>query len=294
MDIKQLRYFVRLYEDRRFSLAASHLFITQQALSKSIKHLEQEIGPLFFREGTRIRPTPLGDTLYTEALSVLDRFDEMQGKLLSASRLQENRLHIASALCAREYKVGGLLSEFQNAYPEASLELDERPDMEVEPLVLDHCVDLGFCIGMPENTNALHTKLIARRPLCLMVYAGHTLADKSEICLPHDIPSSELCCADSRFKIYHLLHDLYRQAHLPCDFQTVSDPFSAYSLSLNRKCVCVSFLDVVETHAYKNLKPVPFVHNAPSWDIYLIYRADIQPRPIVRQFLKICETWSIA
>lgn len=291
MDLKQLRYFVRLYEDQHFSLAASHLFITQQALSKSIKRLEQEIGPLFVREGIRIRSTPLGDTLYEEAQSILERFDAMQSRLLSTHRLQENHLHIALALCAKDYKIGDLLRQFQSSHPQVYLELDEHPDMEVEQLVLDSSVDVGFCIGEPENVNILHSKLIARRPLCLMVNTSHSLARKSAICLPDDIPAAELCCADARFKIYHLLQDLYRQANLPCDFQTVSDPLLGYSLGLNRKCIPISFLDVLETHAYKDLVPIPFAHNVPSWDIYLISRPDAQPKLIVRQFLKFCDTF---
>ena len=57
MDIRQLRYFLRICSDGSILKASQNVFITQQALSKIISAMEQEIGaPLFFRSSRGLVP----------------------------------------------------------------------------------------------------------------------------------------------------------------------------------------------------------------------------------------------
>lgn len=44
MDIRVLKYFVQVAKDRNFTRASEHLYISQPALSKTIKKLEHELG----------------------------------------------------------------------------------------------------------------------------------------------------------------------------------------------------------------------------------------------------------
>lgn len=50
MELRNLVYFVQVCEDKNYSIAACKLFITQQALSKSIKTLEAELGSSLFKK----------------------------------------------------------------------------------------------------------------------------------------------------------------------------------------------------------------------------------------------------
>lgn len=55
MELRQLKYFVKVAETLNFSEASRTLFITQSTLSQQIKQLEQEIGsPLFQRDSHRV------------------------------------------------------------------------------------------------------------------------------------------------------------------------------------------------------------------------------------------------
>lgn len=62
MDIQQIKYFSRVYEMRSFTQAADSLFISRQALRKSVARLAQEMGEPLFETGAtcsspRRRPT---------------------------------------------------------------------------------------------------------------------------------------------------------------------------------------------------------------------------------------------
>ena len=72
MELRQLRYFVAVAEEANISRAAQKIFLTQSALSRQIKALEEEIGQcLLERQAHSIRLTPVGEALLHEARELL-------------------------------------------------------------------------------------------------------------------------------------------------------------------------------------------------------------------------------
>ena len=69
MDIQQIKYFSRVYEMRSFTQAADSLFISRQALRKSVARLAQEMGePLFENRGNDKRARDQGNALHRSKL----------------------------------------------------------------------------------------------------------------------------------------------------------------------------------------------------------------------------------
>ena len=68
MELHQLRYFLTTLNEGSFSSAADKHRLTQQAISKSISRLEQELGTkLFLRDGHQLKPTAVGKMLAKHA-----------------------------------------------------------------------------------------------------------------------------------------------------------------------------------------------------------------------------------
>lgn len=77
MDVRQLRYFVRIVEMESISAAAKALFVAQPSLSQHVANLERELGtPLLIRGAHGISTTPQGDKLYHSARSILRQVDD--------------------------------------------------------------------------------------------------------------------------------------------------------------------------------------------------------------------------
>jgi DNA-binding transcriptional LysR family regulator len=73
IDLRQLRYFVAVAEERDFTRAASRLGMTQPALSRAIRALEESVGvPLLVRDYRGVRPTRAGRALFDEARDLDD------------------------------------------------------------------------------------------------------------------------------------------------------------------------------------------------------------------------------
>ena len=70
MEYRQVCHFLQASEDSSLSAAAEHLYLSEQALSKSISKLEQELGvQLFTRHNKGITLTEFGNEFRAEALS---------------------------------------------------------------------------------------------------------------------------------------------------------------------------------------------------------------------------------
>src|SRR3569623_1754689 len=78
MTLVQLRHLIALVESGSFSRAAESLFLTQPALSRSIRALEDEMGqPLFDRIGRRTELTPFGRDVLERARHIVFEADEL-------------------------------------------------------------------------------------------------------------------------------------------------------------------------------------------------------------------------
>ncbi len=74
MDLRSLRYFVAVAEERHFGRAAGRLHMTQPPLSRAIKQLENDVGALLMhRSPAGVTLTPAGTALYDEARALLEQ-----------------------------------------------------------------------------------------------------------------------------------------------------------------------------------------------------------------------------
>src|SRR5688572_25567265 len=121
MELRQLRYFVAVAEETNISRAAQKLFLTQPALSRQIKALEEEIGQcLLERHAHSISLTPAGAALLLEARELLQHAEQVLERVRSSAQTVRLRVGYAPSLAA------GLLScaveHFAQKHPHARVE----------------------------------------------------------------------------------------------------------------------------------------------------------------------------
>ena len=82
MEIKDLRYFVAVYEAHSLMRASIALFTVPSNVSGRIKRLEEDLKTTLFIRGRRgVVPTKKGDLLYRYAKEVLEKVDEAKEKM---------------------------------------------------------------------------------------------------------------------------------------------------------------------------------------------------------------------
>lgn len=99
MDIRQLEIFATVARVGSFTKAAEELYLTRQALSKSVKRLEESCGTrLFAIEGNRIELTDEGQRFLEAAEPVLRGFGELDAFFATPDRRRELQLAVAQGL----------------------------------------------------------------------------------------------------------------------------------------------------------------------------------------------------
>jgi DNA-binding transcriptional LysR family regulator len=86
MDLRLLRYFVAVAEERHVGRAAARLHMTQPPLSRALKQLEADLGTvLLHRTPTGVTPTAAGEALFDEARTLLERADLLRARVAAAA-----------------------------------------------------------------------------------------------------------------------------------------------------------------------------------------------------------------
>ena len=99
MEIKQLRTFLTVADAGSFLKAADSLFVTRQALSKTIDQLEEELGvELFLRNQKGAMMTPAGVYFYPRADSVVAEFDRLKSDTISMKRSYRTKINVCMSI----------------------------------------------------------------------------------------------------------------------------------------------------------------------------------------------------
>jgi len=179
MELRHLRYFLAVAEERHFSRAAQRLHVSQPPLSQQIQSLEAELGvPLFTRGRGGVQRTAAGDALLPLARGILDAVEHAIHQTRQAGRGETGRLAVGFAGSMPFTDVmPRLLRDFRAAWPQVALDLREQPSQAQIDDLLAHRLDLGFIRATPSMTDArLSTLVVQREPLLVALHADHALA----------------------------------------------------------------------------------------------------------------------
>lgn len=145
MNIRDLDFFIKVYECRSISIASEKLFISAQGLSNVISRLEQELGcSLFNRDRAGSVPTACGEAFYKYAVNTKSEYERMITEIEHLSRAEKGVIRIGYSFGVMSGLTMNITQEFQNKYPEYELDFAEMPDKIVEELVLSEKLDIGF------------------------------------------------------------------------------------------------------------------------------------------------------
>jgi len=177
MELRHLRYFIAVAEERHITRAAQRLNMQQPPLSQQIRALETELGVALFIRGARgVELTVAGQTLLEEAYAILNAVGGAMTRTRQAASGQLGRLSLGFTTSAALHPiVPTIIQAFRQAYPLVELELHENAAADLTEAVMRrdiHVALLRVPVARPpglEFLELLHEELLAVLPL------GHRL-----------------------------------------------------------------------------------------------------------------------
>ena len=160
MDLRQLRYFVKVVELGNVTRASEALHIAQPAVSQQMRNLERDLGmQLLTRSVHGVMPTAAGQTLYRHALSLLCQADRTQELLLQDAETPQGKVSVAMPSSTSRLVAIPLARIIRDRYPGIILELIEAPSADLSGLLSNRRVALAVV------TDAVETPSLAMQPL---------------------------------------------------------------------------------------------------------------------------------
>jgi DNA-binding transcriptional LysR family regulator len=183
MTLKQLSHALALQRYGNFHRAANAENISQSALSRSIRTLEEGLGVVLFdREGAAVTPTLFGNALLQRAGKVFSETDELQREIQLLRGLDAGCLKIATGAYAGELSAMQAVGDLIKRYPKIRCRLQLTSWKGVADLVLSNEVDLGVGeSSMLDKNNELQVVPLGAHRLVFFCRPGHPLARRKRV-----------------------------------------------------------------------------------------------------------------
>lgn len=181
MDIREMRYFARVAQDGNFSVAASKLDISQPALSKVIKKMEDEVGaPLFHMFQRRQRLTDVGELLLKKVARVINEYDGIVESNEMDKMIYQGQVYLGIPPIAGTCYFSEFLAGFSQEYPGIKLRISEEGTERIRADVSAGLLDVG-CVSAPVSDSLFDHVRFVRDPYCLVVGTRHPLAGRTSV-----------------------------------------------------------------------------------------------------------------
>lgn len=185
MNFDQLRYFVTTVEQGSYAQASKYLYVTPEAISKSIGELGKELGiVLLEKSGRGIAPSKSGLVVLGFASEILNAVDDLRAYAQSIASNPRQTGVIRLAICAVPYR-GNLfdtttLCSFQKTHPKTTIESFFGSSEACIALLQENVADAAIIPG-PYNNDDFTSSLICFSTLALAVGKQHPLASCSSV-----------------------------------------------------------------------------------------------------------------
>lgn len=183
MELRQLRYFLRLSETLNFSVAAKELFITQSTLSQQILNLERELDQqLFIRNSHEVLLTEAGRMLLPLARESVYKVDNCFLRMQELKNMLTGELNIGVT-----YSFSSMISEtmidFLKKYPKVKLNVFYASMTDLIERLQRHELDFVVAFKPTEHNEHIESRLLFDNRLAAIVNEHHPLAAKQEVTL---------------------------------------------------------------------------------------------------------------
>ena len=286
MDLRQLRYFIAVAEERSFTLAARRLNLSQPPLSQHIQGLEAALGtPLLYRTSRRVELTQAGEALLARARAIQQQIKLAEDEVQSIGAGLIGTLDVGATGSILRGRLADLLAAYRKDAPSVKMTVHEQaPALQIAAL-LNRTTNISLNRSIPTEPG-LTSELAWSEQVVVALPRTHPLARRKRIALgdlasedhivlqPNSSPFARYiqeCCIDAGF--------LPRVSQQVVDAQSVPSLIAAgFGVALVPQSIARFTTDDI---AFRPIRPSP-----PSADVFLVFRKD-ETSMVVHNFIKL-------
>ncbi|MCQ4142617.1 LysR family transcriptional regulator [Chryseobacterium sp. EO14] len=175
----RLKVFHTVASRSSFTKASEELNISQPAVTKHIKEIENQLNTkLFDRKGTSIQLTQSGKILFEYAEKIRNIYRDLEFEIHQINQKHQGKLIIGASTTVAQYILPEILAKFKSYYKDLKIELITHNTEMISELLKDGKIDLGIIEGESQSAYFDYQKFKADE-IVLVAKANHPLANKT-------------------------------------------------------------------------------------------------------------------
>ncbi len=280
MDSKALRYFQTVAEFGGYSRGAEFLRLSQPALSRQIKRLEEEVGTaLFVRHGHGVTLTGAGRTLLARSQAILRQIEQARAELREGASGPGGTVTLAVPPAAGTYLVPALAERFAAAYPNVFLKVVGGYSGYIHEWLVRGQVDLA-CVHDPLPQRGFDAIPLVQEPVFLVGRPGSFPSRKGPVSTA-DLATLPMILPSRPNASRRLLDEWMAAEHLALNLRMeVDDPLIIRALLRAGRGFCLLSRGAFEADLRDGQLDALPLRPAASWRLALVLPAH-GPRPPV-------------
>lgn len=181
-DIRQLRRFIAIANEKSFRRAAARLHVTQPPLSHSIRKLEDEIGtPLFVRDRRHVELTKAGVVFLERAKLLVSQLDDAVATTRAVAGGLSGQIRIGFFPTSTYDVLPRILRAFRKKHPEIGLRFSELTTPQQPEALHDNRIDVGLFLAPFAEMSGLAQEIFHKEPLVVALPEDHALTRRARI-----------------------------------------------------------------------------------------------------------------
>ncbi len=255
MELRQLKYFIRVAECLNFSEAAKESCISQSTLSQQIKQLEQELGSeLFLRNSRTVSLTEAGMELLPYARTTIKDADACIERIRDLKDILTGTMNIGVT-----YSFSPILTEtifsFIKKYPKVKLNIFYKPMSELMDMLRDRKVDFVLAFKPSAPMEGIESHILFQNYLAAIVSSTHSLASEKKVSL-EQIAQQGIALPSKGLQARNMLDKVLERYNFNLKARIeLNDP--DILLNLVRQSNLVTVLAEASIHNERGVKAVP-------------------------------------
>ena len=288
MEIKHLQYFIKVTQTGSFTRAADELYMTQPAVSRIIKSLEDEIGmPLFIRSRKKLLLTDAGKVFYEHAQKMEEQFQMLQVSLNSLSNRTKGHIRIGLPSIIDSIFFSRLIASFHKEYPDITFQLIEDGSKGIEEKVMNEKLDFGV-VFLPASHPVFEAYSLGQESLKLIVPSKHRLAHRKEVDLD-ELKDEDFIMFNKDFALRDCIYTACRKSHFEPKIISETSQLDFIEEMVASNMGITLLPESTIKGLTTDVKEIKISHPVINWHLSIIWKKDPMAAHVKQEFIRFAE-----
>jgi len=290
MEIRDIQSFINVADNKSFTKAAEHSYLSQPSLSKAVRKLEKTLQIELFDRSTRhLRLTDAGKIVYKQSQKALSSLNDIPMLLDELRDIATGEIKIGIPPLIGTLFFPEIAGVFNKRYPNVRLTLVEQGAKVIEQLVEEGQIDVGLIV-LPADETVFHTYPFITDEFVLYVHRDHPLARQHTVALS-GLQDEKFILFSEDFSLHTYIIDACREAGF--------NPAVAYESSqwdliieLVAAKLGITLLPkaIFKKQSNPQIKMIPLKTPSLLWNLGVITKKDAYHSFALKKFLEMIRT----